>query len=74
MPTPPPPVLSRKRGAPRKHNDGFSHALYVRVDDAILQKIETAWLQERLHNPGHVISRADVVRAMILAYRSPYDP
>jgi hypothetical protein len=53
-----------KGGAPRKVPGGLTEVLYVRVDRQLLDDLDelrAEWSRER----GHVLSRADVVRALL---------
>ena len=45
---------------------GFSHVLYVRVDDRIRELLERHWERERSRRPGIALSKADLVREILL--------
>ena len=53
-----------KRGAPRKAPDGLDKVLFIRADDALIEKLEQ--LRDKFtKEKGVVVSRSDLVRKIL---------
>ena len=56
---------SKRGGAPRKAPGGLDRVLFVRVDKALLDKLDNARRQRLRETPGVGCSLADLVRSIL---------
>jgi hypothetical protein len=54
-----------KRARPRKGPDGLDKVLFVRANQDLLDKLNLLLERRLKENPGIVLSRADVARAIL---------
>ena len=57
--------VQRKGGARRKAAGGLTKALFIRVDDDLLKRLDKLREQQSKRKPGIVLSRADVARSIL---------
>ena len=56
-------TAARRGGAHRKAATGLNTALYIRVDEKLLEELDE--LRDQQKKPGIVLSRGDVVRNIL---------
>jgi hypothetical protein len=58
-------ATARKGGASRKAPEGLAKVLFVRANQDLLDRLDELRQQRSAKNPGIVLSRADIARAIL---------